>query len=1204
MGGWIVNTLNTNNAVVANVAYDTFVGNTNMALGANVIPLGNGAVTVDLRQFGLDSRSNTIMICAGGKVEENFASGRTNADGTWTVTCRDDQSGSSEDDPVAFVAIPLTNTTVVAGRFEANLNPANDQCAIGLHNAPFNAVHIAAGTYHLTIPGVTPGHGVLMICNDEDGPNNPDNLVSYQATNDGWIVQTRDTGDNQTPNLQDYSYGDTIIDFVYIPASTPGVTITPTNGLATSQSGGAASFTVTLDAQPAAEVDLPMIISDPTAAAFTNAAYTNTLVFLPANWNVPQTVTVTGANNGATAAEPYTVAFQPAVSADTNYSGVPAPSVGLVNIPTAQPGIYLVPASGLITTGAGGTATFQAIMNLAPASSVVVNFSSSDPTQGTVSPASVTFNAANWNTPQNITVTGVDDGLVDGNIAYQINAAPAVSSDPNYSGFQAGSVSVINMENDIAGVTTSCGTKISVLEGYTTTFTVALSAPPVSNVQITYASSDPTAGTVYPATLIFTPANWNMPQTVTLTGVANPANNGNTSYNLVATIATLNYGYSSLVIPAITATTTKPVGLSSGTTVYGLGMPPVGIDGQATASDAINFSGATLAFTIITNADPTDVLGLRNDPTGVGITVTNNTVSYAGTNIATYTGGSGGAPLVVTIGSGVVGDTVAALIQAVTFSSTTTKDFANRTLQLSLNNGASLLTKSIRVGLLRVTQYQNGADWGYGTYNSETNDEIAQTNSAAYPNGSSSAGLLVQVDANLANQHQVLLGFYDLVGTNAGQIPPGAIVVSADLSVNILKAGQGWSFNRMLDSWDTTAAWASFPPYNYGVYMDVPANAPNALLEYDSQMGNYVTTTNANGTLTDSEASIGVGYVNVGVTPDIQAWVSGEANYGWVLNAAVPWGSDDLTTGTGFSSGWDSNVNVHPRLRVYWLPAGTPGVSFQSGVNNYTNAHDTEITQYAPDTINYSSITIWSDGADLGQADATEALLRFDHIVGASTNQIPPGARVEVAMLNLASLNSKDCVGNGGQFFALLQPWQDTNLTWNIWDPAGNGIVNDGVRAAVNPTATAGMFTSSATAQVPGGYHSFEVTPDVQNWVNGSAMNYGWGAVPWLNGANGWGINSSKDPATNSHPQLVVYYTPAATSVAWTPKLLPLSVSSTQVQVQFTGTVDATYTVWRTDSLSDPWINIGTATVTEDGTATFTDGESLPSSAFYRVTNP
>ena len=1215
-GGWLANSTAVNGGV-----NDQFIGNPNLTFGpsgVNVQQEVSGNTVINLTNLGLDARSNAVMICCGGKNEENYAVSKVNwTSGAWTVTCRDDQSGGAEQDYIAWVAIPLNNTNgLIAGMFAASLNPAIGVNAVNeLQNAPFTATKTATGTYHLTIPGASPTAGVLLISGSEDGANNGDNIVSYQANGNGWDITTMDTGNGKTPTLQNFTavnqnnpagnLSDTVVSFVYIPAPSVAINVTPTNGLLTTQGGGTATFSVTLASVPTASVTMTFQSSDSTAAALSTGA----LTFQPTNYNVPQIVTITGLNNSVSAAENYTINFNPATSTDTNYNNLTASSVSVVNIPISQPGIFLVPSTGLTTTP-GGAATFQAVINQAPASDVTINFTSSDTTHGgTISPTSVTFTPDNWTTQQVVTVTGVDDGILNGNISYQITAAPAVSSDANYNGYNAGSVSVVNLETDVAGITTSIiANSIVVPEGSTANFSIALSGQPVSNVTIAFASDDPAAGTVSPASVTFTPANWNVPQTITLTGVANPASNADANYNISVTVASSNFGYSTLTVPNIAATTAKSIGMPSGTAVYGLGMPPVGIDGQATVSSAVNFSsGATLTFSIIANADSTDVLGIRNDPTGAGITVSGNTVSYAANPIATFSGGTGGSPLTINVNSSGTADAVAALLQSVTFSTATTNDFNNRTVQLSLNNGASIVSKSVRIGQLRITQYQDGVDWGYGVYGSETNDEIGNgISTAAWPSGSTALnGLLVQGGTFSATTlHQVLLGFFDLVGTNAGQIPPGSTIVSADLTLNIQKSGQGWAFHRMLTEWDDTYSWNTFP---YGGVDDLDEGYNQAELGYYSQMGNFVSVTNG-GVPSASTAGIKIGLANVGVTPDIQAWVNGTNNYGWVLDASEPWGYDDLTTGTGFTPSQSPTPGLRPRLRVYWLPPQVSGTSFQDGTNGYTSGHDTEITQSTPNNNNSTLGVIWSDGADPGQADVTEALFRFDNIIGATPGQIPPGAHIEAAFLNLACLSSTDCNGNGGQFFALYQPWDDTTLTWNSWNSNGQGILNDGSQAAARPTATAGTFTLATSDYVPGGYHSFEVTADVQNWANGAA-NYGWGAVPWYNastglwGADGWGINSSKDPNVSSHPQLVVYYTPTPGYIA-RPTLMPLVVSASQVAVKFSGSVNTTYTVWRSDSLTGTWVNVGTATVDETGTATFDDNAPLSTAAFYRVSNP
>jgi hypothetical protein len=60
----------------------------------------------------------------------------------------------------------------------------------------------------------------------------------------------------------------------------------------------------------------------------------------------------------------------------------------------------------------------------------------------------LTFSTANWNTPHIVTVTGVDDAEIDGNIAYTIITGAASSADQLYNGLQAADVSVLNIDND------------------------------------------------------------------------------------------------------------------------------------------------------------------------------------------------------------------------------------------------------------------------------------------------------------------------------------------------------------------------------------------------------------------------------------------------------------------------------------------------------------------------------------------------------------------------------------------------------------------------------------------------------------------------------------------------------------------------------------------------------------------------------------
>src|SRR5205807_7669582 len=116
-------------------------------------------------------------------------------------------------------------------------------------------------------------------------------------------------------------------------------------------------------------------------------------------------------------------------------------------------------------------------------------------------------------------VTGVDDFVVDGNVAYTIVTAAAVSGDANYNGFNPADVSVTNTDNDVAGIVVSPTSGLVTTEvGGTATFTVVLTSQPTASVTVGLSSSNTAEGTVSPASLTFTAANWNVAQTVTVTG--------------------------------------------------------------------------------------------------------------------------------------------------------------------------------------------------------------------------------------------------------------------------------------------------------------------------------------------------------------------------------------------------------------------------------------------------------------------------------------------------------------------------------------------------------------------------------------------------------------------------------------------------------------------------------------------------------------
>ena len=114
-------------------------------------------------------------------------------------------------------------------------------------------------------------------------------------------------------------------------------------------------------------------------------------------------------------------------------------------------GIVVSAATGLTTTEAGQAATFTVVLATEPTAAVTIAVSSNDTSEGTVSAASLTFDASNWDTPHTVTVTGVDDFVDDGDIAYSAVLGVASSNDSKYRGMDPADVPLVNTDDDTAG---------------------------------------------------------------------------------------------------------------------------------------------------------------------------------------------------------------------------------------------------------------------------------------------------------------------------------------------------------------------------------------------------------------------------------------------------------------------------------------------------------------------------------------------------------------------------------------------------------------------------------------------------------------------------------------------------------------------------------------------------------------------------------
>ena len=351
---------------------------------------------------------------------------------------------------------------------------------------------------------------------------------------DGDIVDNIRTGDvTSGDSFYDDLNGGDVVNLVVTNEDddVAGVNISAISGN-TTEAGGTATFTVSLDSQPTANVAIALSSSDSSEGTVPVS-----IIKTAANWNANTQVTITGVDDDIVDGDViYTIITGNVTSFDPNYNalgGGSIPDFQVTNDDDDAVGITISPISGN-TTEAGGTATFTVSLDSQPTANVLIELSSNDVSEGTV-PVSVTKTPGNWNANTTVTVTGVDDNIVDGDVIYTIVTGNITSADPNYNALVGGSIpnlQVTNEDDDTVGITISPINGNTNEAGGTATFTVSLDSQPTADVNIALSSSDPSEGTV-PISVTKTPGNWNANTIVTVTGVDDNIVDGNVGYTIV-----------------------------------------------------------------------------------------------------------------------------------------------------------------------------------------------------------------------------------------------------------------------------------------------------------------------------------------------------------------------------------------------------------------------------------------------------------------------------------------------------------------------------------------------------------------------------------------------------------------------------------------------------------------------------------------------
>ena len=368
--------------------------------------------------------------------------------------------------------------------------------------------------------------------------------------------------------------------------------------------GGSGSYTVALESEPEGEVTVTASV----AAGTDVAVSPQRLTFTADTWSNPQTVTVQAAEDADAEADAE-VTVSHAVSGYGEVTTAADVAVTIQENDTA--GVAVTPTG--LTVLEGGSGGYTVALESEPAGAVTVTASVPEGTDVTVSPESVTFTADDWSEPQAVTVSAAEDA--DAVADAEVTVSHAVSGYGEVSTVAAVAVTV--QENDTAGVVVT-PTALTVPEGGSGSYTVALVTQPDGTVTVTPAVAAGTALTVSPESVTFTANDWSEPREVTVRAAAD----ADAEVEAEVTVRHAVSGYGAVTTAAAVAVTIEeldkagvavtPTGLNvpeggSGSYVVVLESEPRGevtVTAAVAAGTDVTVSPQRLTFTADTWSEP------------------------------------------------------------------------------------------------------------------------------------------------------------------------------------------------------------------------------------------------------------------------------------------------------------------------------------------------------------------------------------------------------------------------------------------------------------------------------------------------------------------------------------------------------------------------------------------------------------------------
>ena len=424
-----------------------------------------------------------------------------------------------------------------------------------------------------------------------------------------------------------------------------GITVAPT--ALTVNEGGTETYTVVLDFQPANNVTVTPTVTSGRGLTLSESS----LTFSTSDWNVPQSVTVTAAEDTNNANESATITHTSTESGGGTDYNLAVADIDDIAV-TVNDNETLTLSVSSLTIAEGATETYTVVLARAPSSIVTVALTLSSDIGMRVDTNlimsgdqhSLEFTTSDWSTPQTVNVTAPqdDDGFNDvgmithtssgGGVTGGMASLTTTVTDDEEVGVVLAGSATYNTTDDDYDMTVGEGTN----SGSSNEYTVKLESQPFpmsDNVTVTITAptglltlqkAGASLGTKT-ASLTFTSSDWDIAQTVTVIAGedTDSADATDISVSHVATGANFDGATKSTRTLNVTVTDDDSPGL----------IP------SATALDVDETNGtATETYTVELATEPSaDVTVTLTQPTNTDVTVDTDTGTADNQDTLTFT---------------------------------------------------------------------------------------------------------------------------------------------------------------------------------------------------------------------------------------------------------------------------------------------------------------------------------------------------------------------------------------------------------------------------------------------------------------------------------------------------------------------------------------------------------------------------------------